>query len=152
MDITQLKEQVSAKLLEEGYELVSLVLKIEKGNSVLSIVVDRVLPIDMDSITSISRILNAYLDEIDPFENPYTLYVSSLGAEKPLKVEKLHDYINSYVHVHLINPIKGENIYEGDLKEVSDDTIVISYKNKTRDMCVNIDKANISNIRLAIKF
>ena len=152
MDITQLKEQVSAKLLEEGYELVSLVLKIEKGNSVLSIVVDRVLPIDMDSITSISRILNAYLDEIDPFENPYTLDVSSLGAEKPLKVEKLHDYINSYVHVHLINPIKGENIYEGDLKEVSDDTIVISYKNKTRVMCVNIDKANISNIRLAIKF
>ena len=152
MDITQLKEQVSAKLLEEGYELVSLVLKIEKGNSVLSIVVDRVLPIDMDSITSISRILNAYLDEIDPFENPYTLDISSLGAEKPLKVEKLHDYINSYVHVHLINPIKGENIYEGDLKEVSDDTIVISYKNKTRVMCVNIDKGNISNIRLAIKF
>ena len=152
MDITQLKEQVSAKLLEEGYELVSLVLKIEKGNSVLSIVVDRVLPIDMDSITSISRILNAYLDEIDPFENPYTLDISSLGAEKPLKVEKLHDYINSYVHVHLINPIKGENIYEGDLKEVNDDTIVISYKNKTRVMCVNIDKGNISNIRLAIKF
>ena len=99
-----------------------------------------------------SRFLNNYLDELDPLDNPYTLDVSSLGAEKPLKVEKLGDYINSFVNVHLINPIKGENIYEGTIEEVNDDEIILSYKNKTRVLRVNIEKKNISNIRLAIKF
>ena len=152
MDIGILKEKIAEKLLEKGYELVSLTLKIEKGDSILSIVVDRVAPIDMDAIVEVSRFLNNYLDELDPLDNPYTLDVSSLGAEKPLKVEKLGDYINSFVNVHLINPIKGENIYEGTIEEVNDDEIILSYRNKTRVLRVNIEKKNISNIRLAIKF
>ena len=94
----------------------------------------------------------AYLDELNPFEKAYTLDISSLGAEKPLKVEKLNDYVGRYVHVHLINPIKGENIYEGDLNNVSGEAITITYRNKTRSIPVEINKENISKIRLAIKF
>ena len=152
MELSILKEQIQEKLATRGYELVTLSLKNEKGTSILSLVVDRVEPIDMDAITEISRYLNEVLDVIDPFENPYTLDVSSLGAEKPLKIEALNSYINSYVHVHLINPIKGENIYEGTLINVNDDSIALSYKNKTRVLTVDIEKKNISNIRLAIKF
>ena len=92
------------------------------------------------------------LDEIDPIEGEYTLDISSLGAEKPLKVEKLNDYINSYVNVHLINPINGENIYEGDLVSVNKNNITLSYRQKTRTKTVDITKENISKIRLAIKF
>ena len=96
--------------------------------------------------------LNAYLDEINPFEKPYTLDLSSLGAEKPLKVERLSAYVGKYVNVHLTNPIKGENIYEGDLKEVDDDKIIITYRQKTRSIDLEILKSNIYKIRLAIKF
>ena len=52
----------------------------------------------------------------------------------------------------MINPIKGENIYEGELKEVNDDNIVIVYRNKTRSIPLEILKSNIYKIRLAIKF
>ena len=148
MELKQLEKLVNEKLLESGYELVNMTY----SNKTLSIVVDRVEPIDMDAIVKVTNVLNALLDEVDPFESEYTLDVSSLGAEKPLKIEKLNDYINSYVNVHLTNPINGENIYEGDLVSVSEDNIVLSYRQKTRTKTVDIQKSNISKIRLAIKF
>ena len=148
MDLSTLKELISSKISEQGYELYSL----SFANETLNVVVDREQDIDMEAIVSLTNVLNAYLDEINPFEKAYTLDVSSLGAEKPLKVEKLAAYTGKYVHVHLINPIKGENIYEGDLVNVSVETITIVYRNKTRSISLEINKANISKIRLAIKF
>ncbi len=148
----ELESLIREKVESLGYELVSASTKVEKGDKILSIVVDRVAPIDMDAIVDLSHELNEYLDEINPFEDSYTLDISSLGAEKPLKVERLNDYVNSYVHVHLTNPIKGENIYEGTLVGLSEETITLEYRVKTRIKTVDITKSNISKIRLAIKF
>ena len=148
----ELESLVRAKVEELGYELVSLSTKVEQGDKIFSIVVDRVEPIDMNVIVELSHVLNDYLDEINPIESSYTLDISSLGAEKPLKIENLNSYLNNYVHVHMINPIKGENIYEGTLIKVDNDSITLSYKNKTRVLTVDIEKSNISKIRLAIKF
>ncbi len=148
----ELEKIIKEKVNALGYELDSISTKVEKGDKYLTIVVDRVKPINMDDIVNLTHELNAYLDENDPFDTPYILDISSLGAEKPLKVEKLGDYINSYVHVHLINPIEGENIYEGTLVAVNDENIVIQIRIKTRTKNVDITKSNISKIRLAIKF
>ena len=148
----ELESLIREKVNEQGYDLVSLSTKVEKGDKILSIVVDRVKPIDMEAIVELSHVLNAYLDEINPFEDSYTLDISSLGAEKPLKVETLASYINSYVHVHLVNPIQGENIYEGTLVGLDENKITLSYRVKTRTKEVDIEKSNISKIRLAIKF
>lgn len=147
-----LEKLIREKVESLGYELVSMTNKYEQGEKILSIVVDRVEPIDMEAIVAISHSLNEYLDELNPFEDPYTLDISSLGAEKPLKIETLDKYVNSYVHVHLINPIAGENIYEGTLVSLDEEKITLSYKVKTRTKTVDITKANISKIRLAIKF
>ena len=148
MDLNSLKQLIKERISQEGYELYSL----SFANETLSVVVDRVQDIDMDAIVSLTNVLNAYLDEINPFEKAYTLDVSSLGAEKPLSVDKLEAYVGKYVNIHLINPIKGENIYEGDLVNVSNETITLTYRVKTRSMTVEINKENISKIRLAIKF
>ena len=148
MDLNTLKQLISQRISEEGYELYSL----SFANETLSLVVDREQDIDMEAIVSITNVLNAYLDELNPFEKAYTLDVSSLGAEKPLKVEKLDAYVGRYINVHLVNPIKGENIYEGELTSVNESNIVLTYKNKTRSIAVEIEKKNISKIRLAIKF
>ena len=152
MELYELTNLIKDKLKEIDYELISLSLKKEKGETILSIIVDRVAPIDMDAIVEVSHFLNDYLDNIDPFDNPYTLDISSLGAEKPLKIEELGLYLNRFIHVHLINPIEGENIYEGDLVEVNEESIKLSFRIKTRVKVVDIKKANISKVRLAIKF
>ena len=148
----ELEKLLKDKLGELGYDLYSLNISYEKGNKILSIVVDRVEPIDMEAIVELSRSLNAYLDEIDPFDTPYTLDISSLGAEKPLNKDNLAPYINRFVHVHLTNPINGENIYEGDLVSLDENQITLSFRVKTRTKTVDITKENISKIRLAIKF
>lgn len=148
----ELEKLLKDKLGELGYDLYSLNISYEKGNKILSIVVDRVEPIDMEAIVDLSRSLNAYLDKIDPFDTPYTLDISSLGAEKPLNKDNLAPYINRFVHVHLTNPINGENIYEGDLVSLDENQITLSYRVKTRTKTVDITKENISKIRLAIKF
>ena len=152
MELSKLQELTQIKLSELGFELISLNLTVNKGEKVLSIIIDRVEPIDMNAIVDISHKLNEYFDEIDPIEDGYTLDISSLGAEKPLKIEQLDKYVNSYVHVHLVNPIQGENIYEGTLVGLSNESITLEYRVKTRIKTVDITKANISKIRLAIKF
>ena len=148
MDLNTLKQLLATKLNENGYELYSL----SFASETLSVVVDRVQDIDMNAIVEVTNVLNAYLDELNPFEKAYTLDVSSLGAEKPLNIDKLDAYVGKFIHVHLINPIKGENIYEGDLVNVNSETFTITYKVKTRSMSLEINKQNVSKIRLAIKF
>ena len=152
MELNQLKGLIEKKVNELGYDLVEFNYSHNAGQDLLSVVVDKEVEIDMDMIVNLTHALNEYLDEINPFEKPYTLDLSSLGAEKPLKVEKLGAYVGKYVNVHLINPIKGENIYEGDLESVNDSNIVINYRQKTRSIKLEVEKSNIYKIRLAIKF
>ena len=152
MDLNYLKPLLEKKVAELGYDLVELSSRKEKGDLILTVVVDRPLPVDMNEIVRVSEALSKYLDEIDQSEEKYTLDVSSLGAEKPLTVEKLPLYVGQYIHVHLVNPIEGENIYEGDLESISDDSFVLSYRVKTRVKKIVILFNNIYKIRLAIKF
>ena len=106
----------------------------------------------MNAIVKLSEELSTYIDSIDNSEEKYFLDISSLGAEKPLKIESLKDYVNRYVNVHVNNAIDGENIFEGDLLEVNEDSITLSYRIKTRVKTVVILLSNIYKIRLAIKF
>ena len=152
MEEKQLSELVSKKLESINYDLVSLNVSRNSGSLQVSIVVDRVAPINMEDIVEVTNVLSTYFDEIDQFEATYNLDISSLGAEKPLKVDELDKYVNSYVNVHVNNPIEGENIFEGTLKEVNDNSILITKRIKTRSKDVEVMKTNILKIRLAIKF
>ncbi|MCQ2814675.1 MAG: hypothetical protein MJ227_00065 [Bacilli bacterium] len=152
MNIELIKSSLEEKLSSLGYKLYSLSLKREKGNNVLSIVVDRVKPINMDDIVDLTGKISSYLDEIDISNDSYILDISSLGAEKPLEINELSQYIDSYINIHLINAINGENIYEGYIREVNEKELIIETRKKTRVIKLVILLNNIYKIRLAIKF
>ena len=152
MDLNYLKPLLEKKSQELGYELVELSSRKEKGDLILSLVVDRVEPIDMNAISEFSNAMSSYLDEIDQSEERYFLDISSLGAEKPLKVGELDKYVGRFVNVHVNNAVEGNNIFEGTMEEVNEDSIVISHRIKTRVKKVVILQSNIYKIRLAIKF
>lgn len=152
IDINLIKEGIEKKLAEISYTLYSIKSYNNKGGSVLEIVVDRDENIDLDDIVEVSNYLSPYLDEIITDDNPYTLDVSSLGAEKPIDLLKLDKYVGKYVNLHLSHPYKGENILEGDLKEVDENSITLSYKVKTRVIDAKIERKDIDKARLAIKF
>lgn len=152
MNLEKIKPLLESKLMELGYELYSLTYLFKDGNNVLTITIDRKDPISMSDIVGVTDIISPYMDEIDDSESPYMLEITSLGAEKPLKIGQLSDYVSSYVEVRLINPINGENIYLGTIKEVSDLELILEIRIKSRTKLINIAKSNISKIRLAIKF
>ena len=152
MDLLKVRSIIEPVINELGYEIYSLTTKNELGNLILDLVVDRVEPIDMDAITEVTHKVNEVLDETDPIVEEYMLSISSLGAEKPLKVENLKDYVNQYIHVHLTNPINGENIYEGTIIKVEGDKLELSYRVKTRTKSIEVLFSNIHKVRLAIKF
>lgn len=152
MNIELVKKEIETKLNELGFELYSLTSTKQKGDLILLIVVDRVEPIDMKTICDISAEISEFLDTLDLGNEPYLLDISSLGAEKPLKVEKLKEYIGKYVNVHLHHPINGENILQGDIIDCNDEYLKLEYRVKTRKYQVDITLNNISKARLAIKF
>ena len=152
MDLELVKKIIEPKLNELGYELYQLKTRKEGKDIVLEVIIDRKEPISMNDIVEVSNVLNALLDETDPIEEAYILDVSSLGAEKPLKVDHLKDYIGSYVHLHLINPVDGINTIEGFIKDVNDNELILTYKVKTREKSLLTPLSNIYQIRLAIKF
>ena len=141
MNLEKIKPLLETKLSDMGYDLYSILFNVVKGEKHLSIVVDKVEPIDMNEIVKVSEALSTYLDEIDDSDDPYMLEVSSLGAEKPLKVEALSNYIDRYVEVRMINPINGENIYEGFIRKVNEESIDLEIRIKSRIKEINIAKA-----------
>ena len=152
MNLELLKEPIEKKVRELGYEFVSLTFNASKDRT-LTLTLDRVDPISLNDIVKVNDVINPLLDDlVEENEPSYNFEITSLGAEKPLKIESLSSYISRYVNVHIVNPIEGENIYEGELKEVNDEDIVISIRIKTRIKDIRIQKSNILKIRLAIKF
>jgi ribosome maturation factor RimP len=152
MDLNLIKNILEPVINDHGYELYSLTTRKEGKDLILDVVVDRVKEIDMDAIVEITNVINEVLDEKDPIQEEYMLSVSSLGAEKPLKIEDLHLYVNSYINIHLKNPINGENIYEGTITKIENDVLTLSYRVKTRTKEIEVSFENIYKVRLAIKF
>lgn len=135
-----------------GYDEVSVSLVRENGVMYLRVLIDKDDAISLDDIIKVNDLISPLLDEADLIKSEYYLDVSSYGAEKPIKVERLEKYIGKYINIHLTNPYKGENYLEGTLEEVSIDKLVISFREKTRLIKAEVSRKDVDKARLAIKF
>lgn len=135
-----------------GYINVSCSFVREKGSSYLRVLIDKDDVVSLDDIVSVTDLISPLLDKADLIKGEYILDVSSYGAEKKIDVEKLEKYVNKYINIHLTNPYKGENYLEGTLEEVNSESIVLSWKEKTRLVKADIKRSDIDKARLAIKF
>ena len=136
-----------------GYSEVEVKFVNEFGTNYLRVMVDKDDEvIDLDEIMKVNDIVSPILDEADLIKTNYVLDVTTFGAEKAIDVSKLEKYVGRYVNVHLTNPYKGLNIIEGTLESVDNDSIVISYKEKTRLIKCEVVRSTVDKARLAIKF
>ncbi|MCQ2792797.1 MAG: ribosome maturation factor RimP [Bacilli bacterium] len=135
-----------------GYDEVSVSLVRENGVMYLRVLIDKDDAISLDDIIKVNDLISPLLDEADLIKSEYYLDVSSYGAEKPIKVDRLEKYIGKYINIHLTNPYKGENYLEGTLEEVSLDKLVISFREKTRLVKAEVNRKDVDKARLAIKF
>lgn len=140
---------------EQNLELVDMEFLKEGKNWFLRIYIDKPGGIDIEECALISEKVSEALDAIDPDPIPqaYFLEVSSPGAERPLKTEAdMQNAIGKYVHLSFYQAIDGEKFYEGTLKEVNDDSVVLMIRIKTRTKDIEIERKQIANARLAIQF
>lgn len=109
---------------------------------------------DFETAEVISNLVSTKLDELDPIEHEYVLDVCSPGAERPIRnKEEFKANLNEYITVYLNEEDENKkDSYTGDLLEVNEEDIVMSYKDKTRIKKVSIKFENISKAHLAIKF
>lgn len=150
--IAKVSAVLAAPLAQAGYELAECSLSQNKDGLTLHILVDRDAPISLDDIVKVSDLINPLLDEADPIEGPYTLDVASLGAEKPIHLERLEAYEGRYVHLHLSSPYEGLNDLEGTLVNVSATTLVLRTRVKSRTKEISLQRSAVDKANLAIKF
>lgn len=107
--------------------------------------------IDLDAICELSEEVSLKLDEVDLIQDNYTLDVSTSGAEKPIKdFSKFPALIGKYMCIKVDRAIKGDNIFYGTLIETKENSIVLSYRIKTRTVTVEITLDNITKANLAV--
>jgi ribosome maturation factor RimP len=86
-DTGDLAQLLAPALTQAGLELVEVIWRGAGRASLLRLVVDRPGGVDLDGCERASMIAGAILDAYDPIDGPYSLEVSSPGAERPIRSE-----------------------------------------------------------------
>ena len=86
--------------------------------------------VTIDQCAKLSRHIGLALEVEDVLSDAYTLEVSSPGLERPFfNAEQVANYIGKPVSVVLRDPIEefpGRRKFQGEVKSVTDDTIVLA--------------------------
>ena len=118
-------------------------------NAYLTVFIDTETGVDLDTLEKFHNLINAPLDELDPYPQAYTLNVSSPGVDRPLKTER--DFLRKIgrpVEVKLYAPINGQKFYEGTLKEYNNGVVTVIVNGKD----VHFEQDKIAKICEAIIF
>ncbi|WP_057744638.1 ribosome maturation factor RimP [Liquorilactobacillus capillatus] len=148
-------ELVTPILEANNFELVDIEFVKEGKNWYLRVFIDKEDGINIEECALVSDQLSEKLDACDPDPIPqaYYLEVSSPGAERPLK--KPRDFeraLNKFIHVSLYQQLNGAKVYEGTLVDLNDESLTLAYMDKTRQKTIEINRKQIAQARLAIKF
>lgn len=153
MNLETLKEWIQPVLENNDCTLFDIEWQTNQNPPILQISVEKKDgTMDLDTCASCSDLISTLLDEKNWYSKEYMLEVCSPGAERELKtMEQLQAAVGKYVYVKLNDPKQGIDQVLGDLEEVKDETIVVAYKEKTRNKKIEIERSNIRLIQTAVK-
>ncbi|MDP2426428.1 MAG: ribosome maturation factor RimP [Candidatus Izemoplasmatales bacterium] len=144
MNLELLKQAIAPIVEEQGYLMHDLTYQLVNKDHVLQVTIDHLDGIDIEDCVKVSEAVSLYLDSADPIQEDYQLEVTSPGAERVLKTNADFDrFKGCYV---LVKTAEQEHL--GLLDGYNEDVIKVKNKNKT----VEINRIDISLVRLAIKF
>lgn len=153
MDRKSLVEKIRdfAEKEAEGTEITVVEAEFVKENNLnyLRIYIDKDNGVSTDDCLYITRIVNGFLDQNDPFDEPYFLEVSSLGIDRPFKTESdFQKHIGKEVEVKLYSKINGRKFIKGLLINFDRDTVVIEESNEK----IEIERNKIIKINKSVEF
>lgn len=141
-----IRELVEPSLRHLGFEIYELQ-QAGGGGRTLRIALDRAGGVSLDDCARVSELVGPLLDQAALIGGPYTLEVSSPGAERPLRVRPEYErFVGSRVNVRY--RLDGsEAVVEGDLLAV--DGAGIAVRLRTADV-LHVPWEDILAARLAV--
>ena len=115
----------------------------------LTLYIDRPGGVSLDDCELVSNAVDPILDEADPIDQAYYLSVSSLGIDRPLKIDK--DYqrnIGNVLDVKLYAAINGRKEYTGTLIDFDKDSFTLELKKGS----ITIERKKAALVRPHIDF
>lgn len=149
-DIESRVESMVMPIIEEGnFELVDVEYVKEGSNYYLRIYADKKGGINIDDCVTISRALEAKLDEEDFISDAYILEVSSPGLGRPLKKEKdFKRSVGKEIDIKLYKAIDKQKEFTGVLTGYTEDTITLDIDGEEQTFA----RRDLALIRLALNF
>jgi ribosome maturation factor RimP len=117
-------QDLATPLAEElGFELVDLEF-VESRRPTIRVFIDKDGGVTLDDCSTLSRRLGDRLDELNVYEGPYNLEVSSPGIERPFRT--LNQYrrsVGKTIEVVLKEPVEKASHFRGELLSVGDEQV-----------------------------
>ncbi len=109
----------------------------------LRIYIDKPDGISSDDCEAMSRLIDPVLDEHDPISNSYYLEVSSVGLDRPLKIEKdFLRFMDQKIDVRLYKAQDGLKEFSGKLCNYDKGDFTVELENGNQ-ITVNIKSASL---------
>lgn len=123
---TELADLIEPTVVNLGYELSDLELKLGGRDGVVRVFIDKPDGVDLTDCEIVSKQLSAVLDVEDPLPGHYRLEVSSPGLDRKLtKPSHFQRFLGETVRVKLRFPLEGRRNFRGTLVAASEDKIEI---------------------------
>ena len=144
------QEYLSDMVKDLGYELVEVEYVKKQNGMNLTLFIDSKNGINLEDCEAVHLKADVMLDELDPTNGaPYTLNVSSLGLDRPIKTDAdLNRNIDVEIEVSLYSKVDGKKNYVGKLVSFNSEEIVLLIEEKE----VSLQRKNISKIIKYIEF
>ena len=128
-----------------GFELYYLEYVKEGGENIFRVYIESENGIALDDCVKVSRAISDMLDVEDPITDEYNLEVSSPGVFRTLFTEEhIRRYLDNPVILTLKSLINGKKKYEGILRELNEENLVLVVEGKD----VEIPREKISFVNL----
>ena len=117
-----------------------------RGSRLLRITVDRRGGVDVGMLAEASRTLSRRLDELEPFDGPYSLEVTSPGLERSLRRPRHYaKSIGRDVTVNTSVEVAGARHHRGVLEAVGDDGFVVIMRQNLKSLTGSGSAGNVAN-------
>lgn len=107
---------------------------------------------DLEEVIKYTKLIDQYLEEENIYPQDMALEVLSRGEEITLDLNNLEKYLNKMVKLHFVKAVDKEQSMIAELLEVSDNQILVLWNQKGRMRKINIERSNILNGEIYIKF
>lgn len=127
-----------------GLEVVEVVYEKKYDGMNLTVFIDKDGGVSIDDCEKLHRAIDEPLDRLDPIEGSYTLNVSSLGIDRPLKTDRdFKRNLNKKITVKLYSPLNGKKKFSGVLLSFDDASFVLDTGKEqmtfNRQQCAHIE-------------